>query len=86
MQGNQLFNEGLALMELGMGFVFVFLTILVITTTLMSKCIGRFFPESSSSSLTSSPATTPDNIAQPGDEVIAVLSAAVHRYRRNHPR
>ena len=45
MQDMQLLNEGFALMGLGMGFVFVFLTVLVIVTTLMSKVIGRFFPE-----------------------------------------
>ena len=45
MQDTQLLNEGLSLMALGMGFVFVFLTVLVITTTLMSRVIGRYFPE-----------------------------------------
>jgi oxaloacetate decarboxylase gamma subunit len=82
MQDTQLLQEGLTLMGLGMGFVFVFLTLLVIMTTLMSKAIGRFFPEPVA------PAT-PDRGA-PGprrdDDLLVVISAAVHRYRRRHRR
>lgn len=37
-----LMNEGINLMLFGMGFVIVFLTLLVIATTLMSKIVGRF--------------------------------------------
>lgn len=88
MQGTQLFNEGLVLMGLGMGFVFVFLTVLVIVTTLMSKLIGRFFPEPTSGVATSTHAgSAPGRTTPPSDgDVIAVLSTAVHRYRQNHHR
>ncbi|MGM0832731.1 OadG family protein [Halomonas qinghailakensis] len=80
MQESELLQEGLALMGLGMGFVFVFLTVLVISVTLMSKLIGRFQP---------APVAAPSgrgsvkSSAQNGqnDEVMAVISAAVHRYR-----
>ncbi|AZM94818.1 OadG family protein [Vreelandella venusta] len=80
MQESELLQEGLALMGLGMGFVFVFLTVLVISVTLMSKLIGRFQP---------APVAAPSgrNNAKPSapkgqdDEVKAVISAAVHRYR-----
>lgn len=41
---NDLFSQGLALMALGMGVVFVFLTLLVMTTYAMSALIQRYFP------------------------------------------
>lgn len=83
MENTQLLNEGLALMALGMGFVFVFLTVLVITTTLMSKVIGRYFPEPA--------APTPPAGRQPPSggqdtDLMAAISAAVHRYRQRHRR
>ncbi len=83
MQDTQLLNEGLALMGLGMGFVFVFLTVLVIVTTLMSKTIGRFFPEPVVPVATGArrpPAPRQD------DDVMVAITAAVHRYRRRHRR
>ncbi|ATJ84134.1 OadG family protein [Halomonas beimenensis] len=83
MQDTQLLHEGFALMGLGMGFVFVFLTVLVITTTLMSKALGRFFPEPAPGAAN----PRPGRVAPArDDELMAVLSAAVHRYRREHRR
>lgn len=38
-------QQGVDLMLFGMGTVFVFLTILVIATVIMSGLVGRFFPE-----------------------------------------
>ncbi|AVI61244.1 OadG family protein [Halomonas sp. GFAJ-1] len=80
MQDTELLHEGLTLMGLGMGFVFVFLTVLVISVTLMSKLIGRFQP---------TPAAVPSSgngkkataAKSQNDEVLVVISAAVHRYR-----
>ncbi|APE31302.1 sodium pump decarboxylase subunit gamma [Halomonas aestuarii] len=83
MQDTQLIHEGLALMGLGMGFVFVFLTVLVGVTTLMSKTIGRFFPEPAApipAVGSRAPASRQD------DDLTVVISAAVHRYRRRHRR
>lgn len=40
---SELLIEGLSLLLMGMGTVFVFLTVLVIGTTLMSRIINRFF-------------------------------------------
>ncbi|WP_444678488.1 OadG family transporter subunit [Halomonas sp. E19] len=44
MQDTQLLQDGLALMGVGMGFVFVFLTALVLATTLMSLVVRRLAP------------------------------------------
>ncbi|BBI48689.1 putative oxaloacetate decarboxylase gamma chain [Vreelandella olivaria] len=85
MQDLELLQEGLALMALGMGVVFVFLTVLVISVTLMSKLIGRFqpLPAAVDTGKKASPSSPPS--AQ-SDEVMAVISAAVHRYRSSRRR
>jgi oxaloacetate decarboxylase gamma subunit len=44
MQDN-LIDQGINLMLFGMGTVFVFLTVLVFATTLMSKVVNRLAPE-----------------------------------------
>lgn len=64
---NELIDEGLTLMLAGMGTVFVFLTVLVIFMTLMSRLIMRFQP-------------APDQ-AVPSDDEIAAITAAVARHR-----
>ncbi|WP_373190300.1 OadG family protein [Halomonas sp.] len=85
MQDTQLLFEGFALMGLGMGFVFVFLTVLVIVTTLMSKTIGRFFPESESPAPAATGHRRPPAPRQ-DDDVMVAITAALHRYRRRHRR
>lgn len=85
MQDYELLQDGLALMALGMGVVFVFLTILIISVTLMSKLVGRFQPvpavvDTGKKSSPSSPASGQS------EEMMAVISAAVHRYRSTQRR
>ena len=65
---NSLINEGLTLMLVGMGTVFVFLTVLVAATTLMSRLTMRFQP---------GPAAAGDS-----DEEIAAIAAAIAAHRR----
>ncbi|WMS87962.1 OadG family protein [Pleionea litopenaei] len=67
------FLEGLSLMLIGMGTVFAFLTLLVIFITLASSIITRFFPEQTSEGSASE--------AQTDHELLAVISAAIHRFR-----
>lgn len=67
MSGN-LINQGLMLMAVGMGTVFVFLTVLVAATTAMSRLIMRF---------------TPHAVPAGADgEEIAAIAAAIARHRR----
>lgn len=78
MQHTDIVEEGLALMALGMGFVFVFLTVLVIATTGMSWIVRRFTP---------APVEGPDTpraapARQDDGELMAAIGAALHRYRR----
>ncbi|MEA2118927.1 OadG family protein [Halovibrio sp. HP20-50] len=80
MQDPGLLQDGLELMTLGMGFVFVFLTVLVISVTLMSRLIGRYQPVPAALS-TDKNMHKPAATSSQDDEVMAVISAAVHRYR-----
>jgi len=65
---NNLIDEGLTLMLVGMGTVFAFLTILVIVTTLMSRMVTRFQPRPLAPDIT--------------DEEVAAISAAITQHRR----
>jgi len=65
---NELINEGLTLMLAGMGTVFVFLTVLVIAMTLMSRLVARFQPTMQGTAT--------------ADEEIAAIAAAIAKHRR----
>jgi oxaloacetate decarboxylase gamma subunit len=64
---NELINEGLTLMLAGMGTVFVFLTVLVIAMTLMSRLVARFQPTREG--------------AGTADDEIAAIAAAIAEHR-----
>lgn len=77
-----LLSEGLTLMIFGMGFVFVFLTLLVFVTKTMSSLVNKYFPEAAPvakpkpAAKAAAPAAAGNN-----DELVAVMTAAVHKYR-----
>ena len=76
---SEMFNAGLELMVIGMGIVFVFLAMLVAFVSLMSFLLTAFFPQNNESPSTSR--SIPVSHNQEDEDVIAVISAAVHRYR-----
>jgi len=85
-----LIEEGINLMLFGMGFVFVFLTLLVIVTSLMSwiiikveKNIGVIPDEGVAAPTTFIPPHGPLAEQAPSDDktLISVLTAAVHKFR-----
>jgi oxaloacetate decarboxylase gamma subunit len=86
---SSLINEGLNLMLVGMGFVFVFLTLLVIVTGLMSRIISKY--EKNVGSLPAEGIPSPTAVISPAmheqqqanDQrgLITVISAAIHKYR-----
>ncbi|OUR63833.1 sodium pump decarboxylase subunit gamma [Methylophaga sp. 42_25_T18] len=89
MESSDLLNEGFTLMLFGVGFVFVFLTLLVIATSLMSWIIIRYeksvgvLPEEGIPAPTAvlSPHKHAHNTHTQDKSLITVLSAAVHKYR-----
>ena len=76
MTGN-LLNQGFTLMAYGMGMVFLFLTLLVIGTTLMSKIVAKLFPEPEIEPLLQAGSSAP----QPDTQLAAVISVAIHQFR-----
>ncbi len=94
MDTSNLLNEGFNLMIFGVGFVFVFLTLLVIVTSLMSWTIIRYeknvgtLPEDGIPAPTTfiSPHTHEhaEHTQSDNSSLITILSAAVHKYRSRH--
>lgn len=74
-------EQGFDLMIYGMGSVFVFLTLLVIGTMLMSKLVSKMFPqqESALSAATPTHAAAATEHLQARD--VAVIEDAIRQYR-----
>ena len=83
MTPSALIGEGISLMFSGMGFVLVFLLILIWAIGVMSKLINRFFPEPQPE-----PKTSPNSTAlsaAPTDDferLRPVIAAAIAHHRR----
>ena len=65
-----LLDQGLMLMLVGMGTVFVFLTVLVAGMSLMALIVNRFLPSQVDMGA--------------NDEEIAVITAAIAQHRKSH--
>lgn len=79
---NNLINDGLGLMLLGMGFVFLFLCVLIVATTFMSKLIARYFPEALPvAKKAAQPASAPSGVNGTDPKVAAAITAAIHQHR-----
>lgn len=79
MSDSMILSQGLELLYTGMGAVFVFLSILVVATTLMSSVANRFFPESEPAPAVKK--ARPSASAVPA-EVVQVIQAAVNAHRQ----
>lgn len=71
-------QQGVDLMLFGMGTVFVFLTVLVIATTIMSSLVQRFFPEPEPVAPVAGPA--PTGVTDP--KLLAIIKAAIEQHRK----
>ena len=77
MQIEALLAESLELLVLGMGSVFLLLSTMILLVTGTSRLLARWVPEDPLPVVDSGP-------ARPGEdagELVAVIQAAVHRYR-----
>ncbi|OMH29502.1 OadG family protein [Motiliproteus sp. MSK22-1] len=84
MASSDLVTEGVTLMVFGMGFVFVFLTLLVLVTNLMSKVVTKYAPDvqpqpAASKAIPAAAGPTTDQ-----SQITAVITAAIHQYRAQH--
>lgn len=79
---NGLLEDGFGLMILGMGFVFLFLVVLIFATSYMSRLLNHFFPDLPPVSV---PSALPKSSNQSGvdAQLTAVITAAVHQHRNN---
>ncbi len=82
---NNLLLEGVNLMFLGMGAVFVFLILLVFATGIMSSLVSRYLPEPTITPVPNppNPSIQPAGLAQ-NHQLMAVIAAAIHRHRKRH--
>lgn len=72
-----LMQQGIDLMLFGMGTVFVFLALLVVSVIVMSTVIQKFFPEAEPEA-----APAPVAPAQVNDpKLIAIIQAAIEQHR-----
>ncbi|MCH8140560.1 MAG: OadG family protein [Proteobacteria bacterium] len=69
---SDLLVEGVQLMAVGMGAVFVFLTLLVLATAFMSRLVLRFQPVAAAG-----------EEGEVGDEEVAAITAAIAEHRRS---
>jgi len=79
---DDLLSEGITLMVTGMGFVFVFLTLLVFATKSMSRVVMALAPEQTFPPNPDGTGQQPRHIADP--HLVAVISAAIHKHRSRH--
>ncbi|PIE42159.1 MAG: oxaloacetate decarboxylase subunit gamma [Gammaproteobacteria bacterium] len=78
MELSQLLLEALNLMLIGMLFVGIFLSILVFLTPLLNKIVPEEQP------LPESKSVAVNGVQPQQAALVAVISAAIHQYRRHH--
>ena len=69
---DSLLSDGFTLMWMGMGTVFVFLVVLVLSTQVMSVLINKFYKEK---------IFIPGSVQAVDDEVLAVIKEAIRIHR-----
>ena len=81
MQGD-IVSQGVELMLYGMGTVVVFLALLVVATTVMSRVVTRYFPEPEPP-VRAALEKLHGQQQGPGDDpnLVVAISAAIHQYR-----
>ncbi len=77
---NDLLSEGLNLMLLGMGTVFVFLAMLIIMMSFMSASIQKYFPDLAAPTETLA-ATNETSSDIPDEKTLAIIKLAIEQHR-----
>jgi oxaloacetate decarboxylase gamma subunit len=72
-------SKGIEIMFAGMGIVFLFLTMLVVTINIMSSLVQRYFPDATVLS-----AVARDITSGTDKSIIAAITVAVHQYRNKY--
>ncbi|WP_373767946.1 oxaloacetate decarboxylase subunit gamma [Glaesserella sp.] len=84
MTNTELITEGINLMFVGMGFVMLFLFLLILAIQLMSSLINRYFPEPMIETTPSPSQSPPIHSNTPNDleRLRPVIVAAIAHHRR----
>lgn len=78
-----LIDQGFSLMLYGMGTVFIFLTILVFATWLMSTLVNKFAPEAPAEQKNNNrPATNIGSTNNPSPQVLDAIKQAISAHRQ----
>ncbi len=78
-----LIDQGFSLMLYGMGTVFVFLTILVFATWLMSTLVNKFVPEEPAKQNNKpQPTTSTGPVNTPSPQVLDAIKQAISAHRQ----
>lgn len=78
---NDMLMNGVELMLVGMGIVFLFLAMLVVAVNTMSSIVSRFIPETATLKASATQSTENNKI---DSNVVAAISAAIYKYRAQH--
>lgn len=76
---NEMLTAGFELMVIGMGIVFAFLVMLIVSITVMSSILQRWFPVQQAAKTAVNVSASADNSG-----VVAAITAAVIQYRGKH--
>ena len=74
MEETNLIVEGFKFMGLGMGTVFLFLVVMIVSMNILSFIVRRFFPEPQ-------PSVTPPSPPKENKNIIAAVTAAIKHHR-----
>jgi len=80
MEEVNLVSEALKFMALGMGIVFLFLTIMIFVLKLQAKLIAKFFPEKPKEV---TPQWKPQVVIEDNTDEIAAITAAIIHHNKN---
>ncbi|MGB0713875.1 MAG: OadG family protein [Gammaproteobacteria bacterium] len=80
----ELLIKAVELMILGMGSVFIILTLMVGLILATSRILGTWFPEEPVATGAAPRPAAAKGAEQDDSELVAVIQAAIHRYRASH--
>ncbi len=76
--------QSLEMLVIGMGTVFIILGLLILTINLVTNLVSRFAQEPEPPTFPTANRTERTTLQQDDREVLAVISAAINRYRKQN--